>query len=65
MWEFHYLAIDEVTKQEERTVMYLLSTVRSVVVDNPYTKQKMKIPTKIVFGCNPGGIGHKWVNFLI
>lgn len=60
-WEFHYLAIDEVTKQEERTVMYLLSTVRSVIVDNPYTKQKMKIPTKVVFGCNPGGIGHKWV----
>lgn len=41
--------------------MYLLSTVRSVVIDNPYTKQKMRIPTKIVFGCNPGGIGHKWV----
>lgn len=60
-WEFHYLAIDEVTKQEERTVMYLLSTVRSVVVDNPYTKQKMRIPTKVVYGCNPGGIGHKWV----
>lgn len=60
-WEFHYLAIDEVTKQEERTVMYLLSTVRSVVVDNPYTKQKIRIPTKVVFGCNPGGIGHKWV----
>jgi len=60
-WEFHYLGIDEVTKQDEKTVMYLLSTVRSVVVDNPYTKQKMRIPTKIVFGCNPGGIGHKWV----
>lgn len=60
-WEFHYLAIDEVTKQEERTVMYLLSTVRSVIVNNTYTKQKMRIPTKVVFGCNPGGIGHKWV----
>ena len=60
-WEFHYLGIDEVTKQDEKTVMYLLSTVRSVIVDNPYTKEKMKIPTKIVFGCNPGGIGHKWV----
>ena len=60
-WEFHYLAIDEVTKHEERTVIYLLSTVRSVIVDNPYTKQKMRIPTKVVFGCNPGGIGHKWV----
>ncbi len=60
-WEFHYLAIDEVTKQQEKAVMYLLSTVRSVEVDNPYTKQKLQIPTKVVFGCNPGGVGHKWV----
>ncbi len=60
-WEFHYLAIDEVTKQEERTVDYLISCVRSADVLNPYTNKRMSIPTKIVFGCNPGGIGHKWV----
>ena len=27
-WEFHYLAIDEVTKQDEKTFNYLLSTVQ-------------------------------------
>lgn len=60
-WEFHYLAIDEVTKQESRTVDYLLTCVRSATVINPYTGKPLKIPTKVVFGCNPGGIGHKWV----
>jgi len=60
-WEFHYLAIDEVTKQEKRTVDYLLTCVRSAAVMNPYTGESLKIPTKVVFGCNPGGIGHKWV----
>lgn len=60
-YEFNYLAIDEVTKQEERAVDYMLTTVRSVVKTNPYTNQPIKIPTKIVFGCNPGGQGHKWV----
>ena len=60
-WEFHYLAIDEVTKQDERTFNYLLSTVRSTVQTNPYTGDILKIPTKVVLGCNPGGKGHKWV----
>jgi phage terminase large subunit len=60
-WEFHYLAIDEVTKQEERTVDYLLTCVRSATVINKYTNKPLQIPTKVVFGCNPGGIGHKWV----
>ena len=60
-WEFHYLAIDEVTKQDERTFNYLLSTVRSTVQTNPYTGEPLRIPTKVVLGCNPGGKGHKWV----
>ena len=60
-WEFHYLAIDEVTKQEKRTVDYLLTCVRSATVLNKYTGKPIQIPTKVVFGCNPGGIGHKWV----
>ena len=60
-WEFHYLAIDEVTKQEERTVDYLLTCVRSAQVVNKYTGKPLRIPTKVVFGCNPGGIGHQWV----
>ena len=60
-WEFHYLAIDEVTKQDERTFNYLLSTVRSTVQKNPYTGEDLRIPTKVVLGCNPGGKGHKWV----
>lgn len=65
-WEFHYLAIDEVTKQEKRTVDYLLTCVRSAQKLNPYTGKQIRIPTKVVFGCNPGGIGHKWVkeNFI-
>lgn len=60
-WEFHYLAIDEVTKQDERTFNYLLSTVRSTTQTNPYTGDELRIPTKVVLGCNPGGKGHKWV----
>lgn len=60
-WEFHYLIIDEVTKQEERTVDYLLTMVRSATSVNKYTGKPIKIPTKVVFGCNPGGIGHTWV----
>ena len=60
-WEFHYLAIDEVTKQDERTFNYLLSTVRSTVQTNPYTGEELRIPTKVVLGCNPGGKGHQWV----
>ena len=60
-WEFHYLAIDEVTKQEERTVDYLMTCVRSAQVINKYTNKPLRIPTKVVFGCNPGGIGHQWV----
>ena len=27
----------------------------------PYTGEKLRIPTKVVLGCNPGGKGHKWV----
>lgn len=60
-YEFHYLAIDEVTKQEEKAVDYLLTLVRSAKVVNPKTGEEKRIPTKVVFGCNPGGIGHKWV----
>lgn len=60
-WEFHFLIIDELTKQEERTFDYLLTMVRSAQVVNKYTGKAMKIPTKVVCGCNPGGIGHQWV----
>ena len=60
-WEFHMLVIDEVTKQEERTFDYLLTVVRSTDTYNNYTGKRLKIPTKVVLGCNPGGIGHKWV----
>ena len=60
-WEFHYLAVDEVTKHEERTINYLLTCVRSAEITNKYTGKPLRIPTKVVFGCNPGGIGHKWV----
>ena len=52
-WEFQYLAIDEVTKQEERTVDYLLTCVRSAKVMNKYTGKELRIPTKVVFGTNP------------
>ena len=60
-WEFHYLIVDEVTKHEERTIDYMLTMVRSATVMNKYTGKPIKIPTKVVFGCNPGGIGHTWV----
>lgn len=60
-YEFHYLGIDEVTKQEEAAVDYLLTLVRSAKVVDPKTGKEIRIPTKVVFGCNPGGIGHKWV----
>jgi phage terminase large subunit len=60
-WEFHYLIVDEVTKHEERTIDYMLTMVRSATVQNKYTGKPIKIPTKVVFGCNPGGIGHTWV----
>jgi len=60
-WEFHYLIVDEVTKHEERTIDYMLTMVRSATVMNKYTGQPIKIPTKVVFGCNPGGIGHTCV----
>jgi phage terminase large subunit len=60
-WEFHYLIVDELTKHEERTIDYLLTMVRSASTVNKYTGQQIRIPTKVVFGCNPGGIGHNWV----
>jgi phage terminase large subunit len=60
-WEFHYLIVDEVTKHEERTIDYMLTMVRSATVMNKYTNKPIQIPTKVVFGCNPGGIGHTWV----
>ena len=56
-WEFHYLIIDELTKQEERTFDYLLTMVRSATVMNKYTGKPLRIPTKVVCGCNPGGVG--------
>lgn len=60
-FEFHYLCVDELTKQTKRTFDYLLSCVRSTTIMNPYTGKPLQIPTKVVGGCNPGGIGHKWV----
>lgn len=60
-YEFHYLAIDELTKQEERTFDYLLTAVSSAKIRNAVTGKELRIPTKVVCGCNPGGIGHKWV----
>jgi hypothetical protein len=60
-WEFHYLIIDELTKQTEDTFNYLLSTVRSARVYNSYSKEYIQIPTKVACGTNPGGIGHRWV----
>jgi hypothetical protein len=60
-WEFHYLIIDELTKQSEETFNYLLSTVRSARVYNQYNKDFIQIPTKVACGTNPGGIGHRWV----
>lgn len=60
-WEFQYMAIDELTKQTEDTFNYLLTCVRSAQITNKYTGKPLRIPTKVVCGCNPGGIGHKWV----
>jgi len=65
-WEFNYLIIDECTKQEERTLKYLLSCVRSATTINRYTGEQLRIPTKVLYLCNPGGIGHKYIkeNFI-
>ena len=60
-WEFNYLAIDEVTKQDEETFDYLLTCVRSALIPNKYTNVPYQVPTKVVCGANPGGKGHKWV----
>jgi hypothetical protein len=60
-WEFHYLIIDELTKQTEDTFNYLLSTVRSARIYNQYNKEFIQIPTKVACGTNPGGVGHRWV----
>lgn len=60
-WEFNYLAIDEITKHEERTFDYLLTTVRSAQLYNEKTGKNYMIPTKVVCSGNPGSRGHKWV----
>jgi phage terminase large subunit len=60
-WEFNYLAIDEITKHEERTFDYLLTTVRSAELTDETTGKPYMIPTKVVCSGNPGGKGHKWV----
>jgi hypothetical protein len=60
-YEFQFLAVDEVTKFDERTINYLLTTVRSPMLTSKYTGKQYQIPTKIIFGANPGGPGHKWV----
>lgn len=60
-WEFHYLAVDEATLVEQRALEFLLSCVRSAKVTNPYTGKELRIPTKVVYGCNPGGISHKYI----
>ena len=60
-YEFHYLAIDEATLLEERALDFLLTCVRSAKVFNKYTGKLLSIPTKIVYGCNPGGISHKYI----
>jgi phage terminase large subunit len=60
-WEFHYLAIDECTLVEEKALDFLLTCVRSAVVPNKATGKPYKIPTKVVYGCNPGGISHRYV----
>lgn len=60
-WEFNYLAIDELTKQDENTFDYLMTIVRSAKMWNPYKGTSYTIPTKVVCGCNPGGRGHRWV----
>ena len=60
-WEFHYLAVDECTLVEERALDFLLTCVRSAIVPNKYTGKSQRIPTKVVYGCNPGGISHRYV----
>lgn len=60
-WEFNMLIIDEITKQDEATFNYLRTCVRSTIVRNPYTGKTLKIPQKILLGCNPNGPGFKWV----
>lgn len=60
-WEFNLLIIDEITKQTEETYNYLLTCVRSTIIRNPYTGKELKIPQKVLLGCNPNGPGFKWV----
>jgi len=60
-FEFQYLAVDEITKHDQKTIEYLLTIVRSPLLTNKYTGKQYQIPTKVVFGANPGGKGHKWV----
>lgn len=60
-WEFNMLIIDEITKQDEETYNYLLTCVRSTVTINHYTGKKLRIPQKVLLGCNPNGPGFKWV----
>lgn len=60
-YEFHYLAIDECTLIEEKALEFLLTCVRSAVIMNKYTGTELKIPTKVVYGCNPGGISHRYI----
>lgn len=60
-WEFHYLGVDECTRLEQRALEFLLTCVRSAEILNPYTNKSYKIPTKIVYGCNPGGVSHKYI----
>ena len=60
-WECHYLGVDECTLIEEKALQFLSSCVRSAEITNPYTKKPLKIPTKIVYGANPGGISHKYI----
>lgn len=60
-WEFNMLIIDEITKHDEATFNYLRTCVRSTIVRNPYTGKMLKIPQKILLGCNPNGPGFKWV----
>lgn len=60
-WEFHYLAVDECTLLEEKALDFLLTCVRSAVITNKYTGKEQKIPTKVVYGCNPGGVSHRYI----
>lgn len=60
-WEFHYLAVDECTLIEPKALDFLLTCVRSAVVMNKYTGKELRIPTKVVYGCNPGGVSHRYI----